>query len=111
MQSGARRSPQSGAKFGKITFKSSKSLIRLTFVISRHDSLPQSSLLDSCVTHRRGPHGMTQQQRRELYLAKAKEAEDFATLCSDADLKESWLKIAAGYAELAKLEQPASLIL
>ena len=53
---------------------------------------------------------MTQQDRRQAYLAKAREAEDFAVLCPDADLKESWLKIAAGYVELAKLERPASFI-
>jgi hypothetical protein len=49
---------------------------------------------------------MTQQERRETYLAKAREAEDFAIRCPDAELKESWLKIAAGYVALAKLEHP-----
>ena len=47
---------------------------------------------------------MTQQERRDAYLAKAREAEEFASLCPDMGLREGWLKIAAGYVELAKLE-------
>ena len=36
------------------------------------------------------------------YLAKAEEAEKFAKQTSDPFLKESWLKIAKSYRDLAK---------
>lgn len=49
---------------------------------------------------------MSHQDKQQAYLAKAREAEDFAVLCTDAAIRDSWLRIAAGYRELAKL-QPA----
>lgn len=40
-------------------------------------------------------------QRREVYLAKAKEAEEQAEKATDDANKASWLRIAAGYDDLA----------
>lgn len=53
---------------------------------------------------------MSHQDKQQAYLAKAREAEDFATRCPDEVLRESWLRIAAGYFELARLQpsDPAS---
>lgn len=44
---------------------------------------------------------MDTKQRKEDFLAKAKEADDQAERTSDRYEKESWLRIAKGYRDLA----------
>jgi hypothetical protein len=43
-----------------------------------------------------------EERRRQDFLARALEAEDRAAKAGDAMLRESWLKVAAGYRELAR---------
>ena len=45
---------------------------------------------------------MNSQQRKEEYLAKAKEADDHAEKAKDSLAKETWRTIAQGYRDLAK---------
>ena len=45
---------------------------------------------------------MTREQRREDYLAKARDAEEQAAKARDQPTKEQWLKIAESYRDLAK---------
>jgi hypothetical protein len=47
---------------------------------------------------------MTSEKRRDEYLAKAKEAEEQAEKARDEANKASWLRIAAGYHDLAARE-------
>jgi hypothetical protein len=51
------------------------------------------------VVQRGGGKGNLWEKRREEYLTKAKEAE--AAKTTHSDLRESWLKMAASYRELA----------
>jgi hypothetical protein len=44
----------------------------------------------------------TEERRREEFLARAREAEARAAKTTDAMLRESWLKVAQGYHELAR---------
>lgn len=44
---------------------------------------------------------MTHDQRKQEYLDKAKEAEDQAERARDEQSKAAWLRIAAGYHDLA----------
>jgi len=44
---------------------------------------------------------MTAEQRKAEHLAKAKEAEEQAEKAKDETSKASWLRIAAGYHDLA----------
>ena len=44
---------------------------------------------------------MGAQERRDDYLAKAKDAEEQAEKATDESNKASWLRIAAGYHDLA----------
>lgn len=44
---------------------------------------------------------MSKEQRRQEYLAKAKEAEEHAAKAVDTYTRESWERIALGYRELA----------
>ena len=39
--------------------------------------------------------------RAENYLAKAREAEDIAARTIDSQIRQSWIRIAEGYRELA----------
>jgi hypothetical protein len=48
---------------------------------------------------------MSPNTRRDEYLAKAKEAEDQAEKSSDENAKASWLRIAAGYHDLAARQE------
>jgi hypothetical protein len=41
--------------------------------------------------------------RAEVYVARAKEAEDWSTKTADAELRQSWLKIAEEYRLLARI--------
>jgi hypothetical protein len=50
---------------------------------------------------------MTSQDRREGYLAKAKEAKEQARRFMDQDQRESWLQIARGYLVLAGSQEAA----
>lgn len=43
-----------------------------------------------------------EERRREEFLARAREAEARAAKTTDAMLRESWLKVAQGYHELAR---------
>ena len=43
-----------------------------------------------------------EERRREEFLARAREAEARAAKTSDAMLRESWLKVAQGYHDLAR---------
>ena len=43
--------------------------------------------------------------RREEYLAKAKEAEEKAEKAKDENDKASWLRVAAGYHDLASRQE------
>lgn len=43
-----------------------------------------------------------EQRRREEFLARAREAEARAAKTTDPMLRESWLKVAQGYHELAR---------
>jgi hypothetical protein len=43
--------------------------------------------------------------RKEEFLAKAKDAEEQAERCSDEASKASWLRIAAGYHDLAARQE------
>ena len=45
---------------------------------------------------------MSGEQRKKEYLAKAREAEEHAQRTPDRHEKESWLRIAQSYRELAK---------
>jgi hypothetical protein len=45
---------------------------------------------------------MTNNQKKAEILAKAKEAEEFASRASDAEQRESWFRIAAAYYQLAE---------
>jgi hypothetical protein len=45
---------------------------------------------------------MTSEERRKMYLAKAKEAEEQASKTQDHLAKDQWLKIAEAYRLLAK---------
>jgi hypothetical protein len=45
---------------------------------------------------------MDQQSRQDEFLAKAKEAEEQAAKAADEGSRESWLKIAKGYRDLAR---------
>lgn len=42
-------------------------------------------------------------ERRDHFLAKAREAEDMANKAADAGERDSWQRIAEGYRELVKL--------
>jgi hypothetical protein len=44
---------------------------------------------------------MNKDQRRREFLAKAAEAEEQAAKAKESDIRESWLRIAASYRELA----------
>jgi hypothetical protein len=44
----------------------------------------------------------SEERRREEFLARAREAEARAAKTTDAMLRESWLKVAQGYHELAR---------
>jgi hypothetical protein len=44
----------------------------------------------------------TEERRREEFLARAREAEARAARTTDAMLRESWLKVAQGYHDLAR---------
>ena len=44
---------------------------------------------------------MADDRAKELYLAKAKQAEEQAENAKDEQAKASWLRIAAGYHDLA----------
>lgn len=44
----------------------------------------------------------SEERRREEFLARAREAEARAAKATDAMLRESWLKVAQGYHELAR---------
>ena len=46
---------------------------------------------------------MTSQQRREEYLAKAKEADEHAAKANGQFLRDAWVKITDGYRDLARL--------
>jgi hypothetical protein len=50
---------------------------------------------------------MNGKQRQDDYLAKAKEAEDQAEKVTDEAAKASWLRIAAGYHDLAARQDAA----
>jgi hypothetical protein len=43
-----------------------------------------------------------EERRREAFLERAREAEERAAKTSDAMLRESWLKVAEGYRDLAR---------
>jgi hypothetical protein len=45
---------------------------------------------------------MTQEKRRQEFLAEAKEAEEMAARCKGHILRDSWLNIAESYRELAR---------
>lgn len=45
--------------------------------------------------------GLQSSDRQQTYLARAVEAEEFASLTPDAELKDTWLGIAASYRDLA----------
>jgi hypothetical protein len=45
---------------------------------------------------------VTKEQRREEFLAKAKEAEEMAAKCKEQTLRDNWLNIAESYRQLAK---------
>ena len=49
---------------------------------------------------------MGTKERLEEYLAKAKAAEERAEKTTDEAAKASWLRIAAGYHDLARNEDP-----
>ena len=49
----------------------------------------------------RSPRAMGKMGRKEEFLAKAKEAEEQAEKAKDEANKASWLRIAAGYHDLA----------
>jgi hypothetical protein len=48
---------------------------------------------------------MTADERRKDFLAKAKEADEQAEKAKDADLKDSWKRIAQSYRELAQRQR------
>jgi hypothetical protein len=45
------------------------------------------------------------QKRADAYLVQARQAEDLAEKASFGEMRESWLKIAQGYRQLAKVTQ------
>lgn len=47
---------------------------------------------------------MTIDQRRAQYLAKAKEADEQAAKAKDANVRDTWERIAASYRELASYQ-------
>jgi hypothetical protein len=51
---------------------------------------------------------MSADERRKEFLAKAKEADDQAVKAKDADLKDSWNRIAQSYRESASGERAIS---
>ena len=46
---------------------------------------------------------MAKEDRAQLYLAKAKEAEEQAQKTTDLQAKSTWERIAKGYRELARM--------
>jgi hypothetical protein len=56
---------------------------------------------------------MTNNQKKAEILAKAKEAEEFASRAPDAEQRESWLSIAAAYYQLAERHpvEPSAAVL
>ena len=63
--------------------------------VARNVALPD----DYCEPN--GAASVDLEAKRQLFLAKAREAEDAAAKSSDAEAKETWLKIAVQYRELA----------
>jgi hypothetical protein len=49
-------------------------------------------------------------QRRQDYVAKAEEAERLAARCKDTILRNTWLRIAGGYRDLANLVGATNLV-
>jgi uncharacterized alpha-E superfamily protein len=45
---------------------------------------------------------MTDKNRQEMFLSRAKDAEEQAAKAQDAISRDQWLKIAAAYRELAR---------
>jgi hypothetical protein len=48
---------------------------------------------------------MIREARIATFLARAKEAEDMATKVKDDQARESWVKVAEGYRNLARLAE------
>ncbi len=53
-------------------------------------------------------HTIARASKREEYLAKAKEAEEQAEKAGDESNKAAWLRIAAGYRDLASHQRRQS---
>ena len=56
---------------------------------------------------KKGTH-LQASDRQQTYLARAEEAEEFASQTTDAAMKDTWLGIAASYRDLADCAQAGS---